>query len=138
MKMDSSKSLSSRGSAILVAVVVLLLLSDSGCRSTFLRGTTRIPAQRSARDDRFEPPNQAASPLIARGRMLFLNSCAHCHGLDARGDEGPDLHEVDVSDRRIADVITRGIPHEMPSFARKLGPPDVTALVAYVQSLNSP
>src|SRR6266404_6005183 len=29
-----------------------------------------------------------------QGYTLFMMNCAHCHGNDARGDEGPDLHGV--------------------------------------------
>ena len=74
--------------------------------------------------------------LVHRGAGLFLNSCAHCHGSDARGDEGPDLHDLQVSDRRIATVIRVGIKGEMPSFARKHGQPDIHALIAYLRTLQ--
>jgi mono/diheme cytochrome c family protein len=67
---------------------------------------------------------------------LYLESCAHCHAADARGDEGPDLHGAQVSDRYIARIIRRGIPHEMPSFAKKHGADDTRALIAYVRSLE--
>ena len=84
----------------------------------------------------FEETTPTSPQLVARGRKLFLDSCAHCHAADARGDEGPDLHGVEVSDRYIGNIITRGIPHEMPSFAKKLGRPEITALTAYVRSLE--
>jgi mono/diheme cytochrome c family protein len=74
--------------------------------------------------------------LVAEGRKLFLGSCAHCHGADATGDEGPDLHAVEVSDRYIAHIITHGIKHEMPSFAKKLGAAEIAKLTAYVRSLD--
>ena len=63
----------------------------------------------------------------AQGRHLFVMNCAHCHGDDARGDEGPDLHNLHRSDARIHEVITAGIKGEMPSFGKKLGDPDVQA-----------
>ena len=59
--------------------------------------------------------------LAARGRALFLLSCAHCHGADAAGDEGPDLHNIEASDRYISNMIARGIKGEMPSFRKELG-----------------
>jgi len=77
---------------------------------------------------------QAAAQLAeltgdaAQGRHLFLMNCAHCHGDDARGDEGPDLHNQHRSDARIHDVITVGIKGEMPSFGKKLGDLDVRQL----------
>jgi mono/diheme cytochrome c family protein len=72
-----------------------------------------------------------------QGRHLFLMNCAHCHGDDARGDEGPDLHDLHRSDARIHDVITAGIKGEMPSFGKKLGDPDVRQLIAYLRTLHS-
>lgn len=82
-----------------------------------------------------EPATPTSPQLITKGRALFLDSCAHCHGADARGDEGPDLHNVETSDRYIANLITHGIPHEMPSFAKKHGRDDIGALTAYIRSL---
>jgi mono/diheme cytochrome c family protein len=72
-----------------------------------------------------------------QGRHLFLMNCAHCHGDDAHGDEGPDLHDLHRSDTRIHDVITAGIKGEMPSFGKKLGDPDVRQLIAYLRTLHS-
>lgn len=83
-----------------------------------------------------KPAGLTPAELRASGRSLFLNSCAHCHGKDARGDEGPDLHGLDVSDRRIATVVRRGIKGEMPSFAKKLSPEDIAALTAYLRTLE--
>jgi mono/diheme cytochrome c family protein len=83
-----------------------------------------------------EAPTPTSSEWVAQGRKLFLASCAHCHGADATGDEGPDLHDVAVSDRYISNIITHGIKHEMPSFAKKLGAPEIARLTAYVRSLE--
>jgi mono/diheme cytochrome c family protein len=54
----------------------------------------------------------------AQGRHLFVMNCAHCHGDDARGDEGPDLHNLHSSDARIREVLTAGIKGELPSFGK--------------------
>ena len=83
---------------------------------------------------------EASAALIAdaaQGRHLFLMNCAHCHGDDARGDEGPDLHDLLKSDARIHQVITGGIKGEMPSFAKKLGEPEIRQLTAYLRTLRS-
>ena len=84
------------------------------------------------------PVPQGSTPESLRitGRKLFLDSCAHCHGADARGDEGPDLHALDVSDRRIATVVRTGIKGEMPSFAKKHSSQDIAALIAYLRTLE--
>jgi mono/diheme cytochrome c family protein len=84
----------------------------------------------------FETPTTSSPALISQGRALFLSSCAHCHGADAMGDEGPDLHNVWVSDRYISNIITNGIKHEMPSFKKKLGHDEIVRLTAYVRSLE--
>jgi mono/diheme cytochrome c family protein len=70
------------------------------------------------------------------GRLLFLKNCAHCHGADAHGDEGPDLHKLDVSDEWIANRIRNGKAGEMTAFAGKLQPSEIKALVAYLDSLR--
>ena len=71
-----------------------------------------------------------------QGYTLFLMNCAHCHGSDARGDEGPDLHGVTKSDARISSLIKNGIKGEMPKFGEKLTDTDVQALIAFVRSLK--
>jgi cytochrome c oxidase cbb3-type subunit 3 len=90
----------------------------------------------------FATTSQAAMKLpeptadAAQGRHLFLMNCAHCHGDDAHGDEGPDLHNLHRSDARIHDVITAGIKGEMPSFGKKLADSDVQQLIAYLRTLH--
>jgi mono/diheme cytochrome c family protein len=74
---------------------------------------------------------------VATGRKVFLGSCAHCHGADAAGDEGPDLHGVQASDRYIANIITHGIKGEMPSFRKKLGLSEIHVVTAFIRSLDS-
>ena len=72
----------------------------------------------------------------AAGRMLFLKNCAHCHGADARGDEGPDLHKLEVSDEWIANRIRNGKAGEMTAFAGKLQPTEINRLVGYLRTLK--
>jgi mono/diheme cytochrome c family protein len=74
--------------------------------------------------------------LVATGRRLFLMNCAHCHGDDATGDEGPDLHGLRKTDARLRLLISNGIKGEMPRFGAKLGQGDLDALVAYLGSLR--
>jgi len=71
-----------------------------------------------------------------KGYTLFMMNCAHCHGDDARGDEGPDLHGVKKSDARIASMIKNGVKGEMPKFGAKLTDNEVQALIAFVRSLK--
>ena len=80
--------------------------------------------------------NSPQNPLVAQGQHLFLMNCAHCHGDDARGDEGPDLHGLRKTDARLSALINNGIKGEMPRFNQKLSPSDVQALVAFLNSLK--
>src|SRR5215510_2467125 len=70
------------------------------------------------------------------GKRLFSFNCAHCHGVDARGDEGPDLHNLHKSDERIAAIIRNGIKGEMPAFGKKLKDEDVQALIGFIRTLK--
>jgi mono/diheme cytochrome c family protein len=133
--MKLTRSIISAGAA---AVVSAAALSASFAFARMLRHeAARTSHQRPTEDDWLEPRTPTSAPLVARGRRLFLGSCAHCHAADASGDEGPDLHHLQVSDRYIARMIKFGEPHEMPSFAKKHGPADITALTAYLRSLRS-
>ena len=61
-----------------------------------------------------------AATLAAKGRTLFFQSCAHCHGQDADGGEdAPSLLKLQISGAHMALVIQSGIKDEMPSFAKK-------------------
>jgi mono/diheme cytochrome c family protein len=122
--------------AVAVGAATLALTSALAGAAMLRRDAARHSHQQPANEVWFEPPTPTSPGLVVRGRALFLDSCARCHGADASGDEGPDLHDAQVSDRYIANIITHGIPHEMPSFAKKHDAADITALAAYVRSLE--
>jgi mono/diheme cytochrome c family protein len=71
-----------------------------------------------------------------QGFKLYMLNCAHCHGTDGRGDEGPDLHGLTKSDQRIATIIQNGIKGEMPRFSAKLNDAETRALVAFIRMLK--
>src|SRR5215472_15369514 len=71
------------------------------------------------------------SGQTAQGHSLFARNCAHCHGDDARGDEGPTLYNLEMSDARIAKRIKEGIKGEMPKFGSKLNDTDIAALIVW-------
>jgi mono/diheme cytochrome c family protein len=74
--------------------------------------------------------------LVAQGHQFYDMSCSHCHGDDATGDEGPTLHNLSISNARIARTIKNGIKGEMPTFAKKYDDKQVTALVSYLRTLR--
>jgi len=92
--------------------------------------------RRSTLQSSLSAKNSPPSPLVAQGQHLFLMNCAHCHGDDARGDEGPDLHGLRKTDARLSALINNGIKGEMPRFNQKLSPSDIQALIAFLNSLK--
>lgn len=96
----------------------------------------RASHQLATPEDWFDLASPSSPALVAQGRAAFLSSCAHCHAADATGDEGPDLHGLEASDRYISNTILHGIKGEMPSFRKKLAAADVTKLTAYLRSLE--
>jgi mono/diheme cytochrome c family protein len=92
------------------------------------------PAAASGAGDALAVPPAGTQEF--QGYTLFMMNCAHCHGNDARGDEGPDLHGVTKSDARITSMIKNGIKGEMPKFGAKLSDSDVLALIAFVRTLK--
>lgn len=122
-----------QASIIACATSILTLLTTFGFASLL-----RVAVFSDSRSASGTPAPQAALTGDAQqGRHLFLMNCAHCHGDDARGDEGPDLHGIRKTDERIHQIITAGIKGEMPSFARKLNDSDIRALTGYLRTLHS-
>ena len=80
--------------------------------------------------------SDTSAQLVAAGHTVFLTNCAPCHGAQAQGDDGPNLHKLGLPDDAIASTVTNGIKGEMPSFAKKVKDKDLKAVVAYVHSLQ--
>ena len=98
------------------------------------------PASAGYSGGRTNEASKSAAPVsgekITRGHGLFDRNCAHCHGDDARGDEGPSLYNLTLSDARIAKRIKEGVKGEMPKFGSKLNDADIEALTAYLRTLK--
>jgi mono/diheme cytochrome c family protein len=122
--------------AIALLAAAAALASSYGLSRVLRRAEARVSHQLPTPEEWREVSAPTSPALVEQGHKLFLSSCAHCHGADATGDEGPDLHGVEVSDRYIANIITRGIKGEMPSFRKKLGSDEIARLTAFVRSLN--
>ena len=84
----------------------------------------------------FAQTNTVAINQDLPGYKLFDRNCAHCHGDDARGDEGPDLHGLIKSDTRLEKTIRNGIKGEMPAFGKKFSDEDVRELIAWLRTLK--
>ena len=80
---------------------------------------------------------------VARGKTLFAEQCATCHGADAKGklEQGaPDLTDAiwlyGDSRQAIVESIRTGRGGMMPAWAGRLDPETLKALAVYVHSLG--
>lgn len=81
------------------------------------------------------------SPLIRQGEIVFqLKQCRDCHMLGGKGGQrGPALD--DVATRLTPDQLVRQVLQgggNMPAFGKNLTPPQVAALVAFLETLHKP
>ena len=116
-----------------MSVVAALMVGAgySGGEMVLGAGTENVP---SSSERPTSTPEQRGS--AAAGNQLFLKNCAHCHGADAHGDEGPDLHNLDWTDEQIARRIRDGKKGQMTAFAGKFSPQQVDDVVAYLRTLR--
>ena len=78
----------------------------------------------------------SSSARASAGRAVFLKNCAHCHAADAHGNEGPDLHNLDLTDEQIATRIRNGKKGEMTAFAGKLSQKEIKEVIAWLRTLK--
>ena len=83
---------------------------------------------------------QNVQPLIARGEQVFNQTCAngYCHVVKgAGGGAAPRLVARGFDEPYIARVVMSGIPGTaMGAFASQLPAADLSAVIAYVDTLN--
>jgi mono/diheme cytochrome c family protein len=129
----------SEGKAAVAAIVVstTTLLGTYGIARVMHTASfsMQMPDLLSSAQAEKVPPVTTAD--YALGRHLFRLNCAHCHGDDAHGGEGPDLYDLHKSNARVHQVITTGIKGEMPSFRKKFNESDIQALTAYLRTLHN-
>lgn len=118
--------------------------------TTVLLGLAFFPA--AVLSARAEPPNAGtethstgktnvmAAENVQRGKTLFAQSCATCHGADATGGVGPNLLESSIVRNPekygnvVATVIEEGRPERgMPAFST-LSSQNVSDIVAFLRA----
>lgn len=97
-------------------------------------GQEESPAEQAA------PASQAAKapPDLEDGKRQFEQNCSTCHGVDAGGQEAPDLHGVpdSLGDAAVQGIIRRGIPGTaMPPFYT-VTDKQAADIVAYLRTLS--
>jgi len=86
------------------------------------------------------PPVPAASPADPeQGKRLFAQNCSTCHGADAGGGDGPDLHGVPASlgDPTVQGIIRRGIPGTAMPGSSTVSEKEAANIVAYLRTMDS-
>ena len=71
----------------------------------------------------------------ARGHDIFQLNCAVCHGLEADGEVGPNLHEVSARKSRVAliEQVISGQTPPMPQF--QPSEKDMADLLSFLETL---
>ena len=73
------------------------------------------------------------------GKALFSANCSTCHGVDATGEDGPNLHGVPAAlgDSVVAGIIRRGIPGTGMPSSYILSEQDAANIVAWLHTFDS-
>jgi putative heme-binding domain-containing protein len=73
------------------------------------------------------------------GKALFSANCSTCHGIDASGENGPNLHGVpgQLGDSVVSGIIRRGIPGTGMPSSYILSEQDAANIVAFLHTFDS-
>jgi len=91
----------------------------------------------SGKQSQLTESRNLSGDTVIQGRRVFIKHCVECHGFDARGDEGSNLHNLGAGDALMRQIITGGIKGEMPAYGKVLNEADVRALIAYLRTLRN-
>jgi ubiquinol-cytochrome c reductase cytochrome b subunit len=134
---EGEKSWRRRPVAILSMLVVAVSL---GSLTNLADRTPWSPVMDAWSSDPIPRPDlQGRSPLELRGALVFQDEqCRDCHSLGGVGGQrGPALDAVATTlteDQLIRQVLQGG--GNMPAYGKNLTPPEVTALVAFLETLH--
>ena len=81
----------------------------------------------------------AAQDLASRGAEIYNKTCAtgYCHGVKGAQSGAPRLASRGFDEAYILQVVRNGIAGSaMPAFGSVLAPPELQAVIAYVDTLN--
>lgn len=126
-----------------IAVLTILLVAVSLAIFTHLSGFTPWSPVMDAWSSMPIPPQylRNRSAVERQGALVFqVKQCHNCHALDNQGGKrGPALDRIAVlmtHDQLIRQVIQGG--GNMPAYGKNLSPAEITALVAFLETLHPP
>ncbi|MHB8390858.1 MAG: cytochrome b N-terminal domain-containing protein [Acidobacteriaceae bacterium] len=134
---EGEKHWSRRPVAVLMVAVIAVSLS-------ILTGLGQHPPWSPVMDawsaDAVQPKYlKGRTPLQRQGALVFQQmQCRNCHALDGLGGQrGPDLDMVAtrLSESELIRQVLQG-GGNMPAYGSALSPPQVTALVSFLETLN--
>jgi ubiquinol-cytochrome c reductase cytochrome b subunit len=134
---EGEKSWHRRPVAVLVLVTVAVAWGIFTHLGTFTPWSPEMDAWSG--DPVPEKIIHSAAPLELQGMLVFqAKQCRNCHALGGSGGErGPALDTVATrltEDQLIRQVIQGG--GNMPAYGKNLSPPEVTALVRFLETLK--
>jgi mono/diheme cytochrome c family protein len=102
------------------------------CAGVFVSGVSAAGPRAAA------VPQKGRAAQVERGRAVYSEHCARCHGPDGRGRTrmGETVEPPDLSDPAwLRASVAKGLG-QMPAFRKKLSRQDIAASVAYVRTLR--
>jgi ubiquinol-cytochrome c reductase cytochrome b subunit len=131
------KSYSRRPMAVVIVLLAFLTLGLLAYLGTYAPWSPHMEAWSSAATPATEV--QGRSPLELQGAILIQSKqCRNCHSLGGEGGlRGPALDTV--ATRLTADQLIRQVIQgsgNMPAYGKNLHPAEVTALVAFMETLR--
>lgn len=99
-----------------------------------LGGTQQLPPLAKAAAIPNPPPLRASEASVAKGAELFANTCALCHGANAKGGVKDLRHMTMETHGKFNDIVLKGLYQDkgMASFADILKPEDAEAIHNYL------
>jgi cytochrome c oxidase cbb3-type subunit 3 len=115
-------------------VFVAWSLSSNSLRVSRAAGQESQPAAQSSTAS--SAPAVPADP--EQGKLLFAQSCSACHGANAGGGDGPDLHGVParLGDTTVQGIVRRGIPGTAMPGSSTLTDNQAANIVAFLRTLD--
>jgi len=72
------------------------------------------------------------SELAIEGEKIIKTSCISCHGSDLKGDMGPSLYNLEMTDEEMMDILIKGAGAMPPATANG----KEKEVIAYLKTLQ--
>lgn len=138
--MSKRKWLGAAGAMALAAVCGVAQLSGAPrVLAQDARGPAGGRAQRASSAEKSNPTDHMTPAEIQMGKLNFQGSCGECHGVDASGGVGPNLHGVvqKRGARGVFNIIRHGLPGTAMAPVSSLNDKRAWQVVGYLKTLRA-